>query len=112
MILPKQLRLVLAAFLSLLPGVLVAAPVAVDDAFTVSEDTVLTVAISELIDTDFEPGGAGGAGTINFDGAWDYLDQIENENGALDGYPTDGSGRNWTAIDFDVAGSTIRTVGL
>ena len=38
---------------------------------------------------------------------WDYLDRIENENGANQSYPTDGEGNAWNSADFDVVTSTI-----
>lgn len=38
---------------------------------------------------------------------WDYLDRLENENGANHGYPVDGSGNAWNSIAFDPGSSTI-----
>ena len=42
--------------------------------------------------------------TITF---WDYLDRVENSQGAGHSYPTDGAGRAWNHPDFDPATSTI-----
>ena len=83
-----------------------AAPTAVDDSFSVNEDSVLTIAVSNLIDADFDGGGGGGA-VVPFSGDWDYLDSVENENGNQDDYPTDGAGRAWNDPDFDVTSSNI-----
>ncbi len=58
-----------------------------------------------LVQASFDGGGGGGAPVIT--GAWDYLDRIENENGANQGYPTDENGNAWNSIDFDVATSSI-----
>jgi len=51
----------------------------------------------------------------NFDGTapdilsntWDYLDEIQNENGRNDDYPVDGSGNTWNDPAFDTSSSTI-----
>ena len=51
----------------------------------------------------------------NFDGtapiilsnSWDYLDELQNENGRSDDYPVDGSGNVWNDAAFDTSTSTI-----
>ena len=62
-----------------------------------------------LVEADFggdDDGGGGDGGPI-IPEEWEYLDRIENENGANQGYPADGSGNAWNSIDFDVATSNI-----
>ena len=104
--LSKLIRLALGAVLLAIPVNLLAVPTAVDDAFSLAEDTTLTVALAALLDATFDPGGGG---TISFAGDWAYLDEIENENGASEGYPSDGSGRDWKHANFDTESSTIGT---
>ena len=78
----KLSRLAAFLWLSSIPLVLLAEPTAVDDVYSVNEDAVLTVAVSSLIDTDFD-GGSGTGAVVAFSSAdWDYLDQIQNQNGA------------------------------
>jgi hypothetical protein len=101
---PKLFRLVAAVLLISFPFDLLAAPTAVDDAFSVNEDTTLSVALAGLVDTGFDPGGGS---SISFAGDWAFLDEIENENGASQGYPVDGVGRAWSDPDFDPSTSTI-----
>ena len=48
-----------------------------------------------------------GAGSSVLDSSWQYLDQLENENGRNDNYPSDGSGNNWNTIRFNPATSNI-----
>ena len=38
---------------------------------------------------------------------WDYLDELQNENGRNDDYPVDGSGNVWNDATFDTSTSTI-----
>ena len=75
----------------------------------------LEATLSGLVATEI-PTRGGRLLNANFDGAtggpvigleWEYLDRIENENGANQGYPTDQSGNAWNSVDFDVATSTI-----
>ncbi len=107
MIPSKLSRRVVAALSMSAPLGLIAAPTAIDDLFSTNEDSVLTVSVAGLIDTGFEPDTGTGGGLVSPDGDWFYLDQIENENGALQDYPTDGAGRLWSATDFDPSSSTI-----
>ncbi len=61
-----------------------------------------------LVEADFGgDGGGGGDGGPIIPEEWEYLDRIENENGANQGYPVDESGNAWNSIDFDVATSDI-----
>lgn len=86
-------------------AVVQAVPVASDDSYDIGEDSILVTQSGPLISADFEPG----AGEVipSFDGDWDYLDRIENTQGTGQTYPTDGSGRAWSSVEFDVATSTI-----
>ena len=82
-----------------------AAPVAVDDRYDATEDLVLNTRSGPIISVDFDtnPGGF----IPGFDGAWDYLDKLENQVGADHNYPLDGAGRDWNSIDFEVESSSI-----
>ncbi|MDB2640901.1 hypothetical protein N9Y63_08570, partial [Akkermansiaceae bacterium] len=48
-----------------------------------------------------------GSGSSVLDSSWQYLDQLENENGRNDDYPSDGSGNDWNTIGFNPATSII-----
>lgn len=81
---------------------LLALPVANDDAYSVNEDEHLTISSGGvLFSASFE------AGNSVLGDDWRYLDQIENENGALNGYPVDGNGNAWNSPAFNDATSTI-----
>ena len=61
---------------------------------------------------DFE---SGTTNAIPLTGDWDYLDRIENSEGAAQTYPTDGGGRSWNEPDFEISTSSIgpwETTGL
>ena len=75
----------------------------------------LEATLPGLVATEI-PSRGGRLVNATFDGAtggpvigpeWDYLDRIENENGANQGYPTDENGNAWNSAAFDVATSTI-----
>lgn len=91
----------------LAPLVLTAAPVAVDDSYSVNEDASLGTAGAAILSSQFEPGSNVVTGT------WQYLDKIKNsQNGqTADTYPLDGAGRQWTALNFDTATSTVAPWG-
>ncbi|MDG2123773.1 MAG: Ig-like domain-containing protein, partial [Verrucomicrobiales bacterium] len=79
-----------------------AAPVAVNDRFSIDEDGTLTVtAFSEIIADSF------GGGSVSLSGDWTYLDSIENELGANHSYPVDSESRNWNHPDFNPDTSTL-----
>jgi len=48
----------------------------------------------------------GNAPTI-LSNTWDYLDELQNENGRNDDYPVDGSGNVWNDATFETSTSTI-----
>lgn len=48
-----------------------------------------------------------GSGASVLDSSWDYLDQLQNENGRSDNYPFDGSGNEWNTVEFNPATSNI-----
>ena len=52
---PKLPRLASGAVLLAVPVCLLAAPTAVDDAFSVNEDNALTVSLEALLDATFDP---------------------------------------------------------
>ncbi|MGI9240035.1 MAG: tandem-95 repeat protein, partial [Verrucomicrobiales bacterium] len=91
--------------LSIVPISGMAVPTAVNDTYSALEDNPLVVSNAPLIESDFD--GSGGGGAVSFDGDWNYLDQIQNENGSGQSYPLDGSGNVWNSASFDVATSTI-----
>jgi hypothetical protein len=95
------------ALCCLLPAVLRGAPVAVNDSYTLNEDTVLSTASASLVSADFEPA----ANVVT--GDWAYLDRIRNnQNGQTsDSYPTDGAGRDWRSLGFDPTTSTVSPWG-
>ena len=103
---PKPFSLAISLWLIFASLPALAVPIAVDDSFSVSEDGRLELGASPLIQTGFEAGGGEGFDVV-FDGAWDFLDQIENVNGAADDYPVDGAGLDWNAPGFDVATSSV-----
>ena len=80
-----------------------AAPVAVDDSYSLNEDGSLGTAGAAIAAGDFEPG----ANVLT--GAWQFLDKIKNDqNGqTADTYPMDGLARNWKDLNFDTATSTV-----
>jgi hypothetical protein len=55
-----------------------------------------------LVDAGFD-----GSGSSILDSSWDYLDQLQNENGRNDDYPVDESGNEWNSIAFDPSTSSI-----
>lgn len=93
------------ALLLLVSSVLHAAPVAVDDSYEIGEDLTLNTQSGPVISADFDTGA--GQFSPTFDGDWDYLDRMENSEGAGESYPVDGAARTWNSIDFDVSTSTI-----
>jgi VCBS repeat-containing protein len=98
------LRHLLSCFL--ITGVALSAPVAVDDSYTATEDTILTVgqASQSYISANFETGGT----PVNVvGGAWNYLEKIQNQFGTNLTYPVDGTSNNWKSIGFDVSTSTV-----
>ncbi len=82
-----------------------AAPVAVDDHYDATEDFVLNTRSGPIISVDFDTN-QGGFIPV-FDGDWDYLDKLENQEGVDHSYPVDGAGRDWNSLDFEVASSSI-----
>lgn len=77
-----------------------AVPVAVDDAYSVNEDTQLNVGPVTIFASTFDSSVVGGA--------WDYLDEIKNQLSASPKtYPVDGSGRGWKDLNFQLASSTV-----
>ena len=84
------------------PALAWSAPVARDDTFEVDEDEALSVSGGGiLLSASFGSGGSVIGET------WEFLDRIENENGASQDYPLDASGNAWNSLAFDVASSTI-----
>jgi uncharacterized repeat protein (TIGR01451 family) len=55
-----------------------------------------------FVDGDFN-----GTGSSLLNPTWDYLDQIQNENGRNEGYPLDGNGNEWNESDFNTVTSTV-----
>lgn len=55
-----------------------------------------------LVDAGFD-----GTGSSVLGRSWDYLDQLQNENGRSDDYPVDGTGSAWNGSAFDPSTSTI-----
>ena len=55
-----------------------------------------------LVDANFDGGGSSILGRT-----WDYLDELQNENGRNDGYPVDASGNAWNGSAFDPSTSAI-----
>lgn len=55
-----------------------------------------------LVDAGFD-----GTGSSVLGQSWDYLDQLQNENGRSDDYPVDGAGNVWNDSAFDPSTSTI-----
>ena len=48
-----------------------------------------------------------GSGSSVLDSSWQYLDQLQNENGRNDDYPLDASGVGWTSTGFNTTTSNI-----
>jgi len=95
-------RALFPTLLALLPFSAMAVPVATNDAFSVNEDESLVIPSGGVVvSASFEPSPSV-LGTT-----WQYLDRIENENGANQSYPVDANGRPWNAPLFDSATSTI-----
>lgn len=86
------------------PALVVAAPVATNDSYEVNEDLTLVSQAGPIVSTGFD---IGAVVTIPLAGDWDYLDRIENSEGAGQSYPTDGASRDWHSADFDKTSSTI-----
>jgi VCBS repeat-containing protein len=82
-----------------MPVVLLAAPVANSDSYNTFEDQQLNAIGGFLFDIDFDG--------QSFSGSWQFLDQIENNLGTGDSYPTDGASRAWNDPNFDTATSSI-----
>ncbi len=55
-----------------------------------------------FVEADFD-----GTGSSLLDPTWDYLDQIQNENGRDDDYPLDGNGNGWNESDFNTVTSSV-----
>jgi len=55
-----------------------------------------------LVDANFDGGGSSILGRT-----WDYLDELQNENGRNDDYPVDASGNDWNGSAFDPSTSAI-----
>ncbi len=81
----------------------IAEPEAVNDTYQLLEDISFKVSTGPLAELNFDAAIA--SGVIEDD--WSILDQIENELGAGDDYPTDGSGREWNDTNFDTETSTL-----
>lgn len=97
--LPKKIFL---TKLALFPSLLTAVPVANDDNFSGNEDEPLIISSGgTLLQADFEPAPSVLRNT------WDYLDRLENENGANHDYPVDANSNTWNSIQFDQSTSTI-----
>lgn len=81
-----------------------------DISFTDDLDAMLPGAVATtlpeeggfVVDASFN-----GSGASVLDPSWDYLDQLQNENGRGDGYPLDGSGNEWNSVAFNPATSSI-----
>ena len=99
---PTLIRRLAAAAVLLACHPALAVPVAVNDAYSVNEDTLLATGGGSLLTTGFEV-------VVPHAGAWQYLDKIKNDQAGQtpDTYPTDGAARNWKALNFDVATSTV-----
>ena len=81
-------------------GLAQAAPVAVDDAYSVNEDAQLNLGAATLFAATFDSSVVAGN--------WDYLDTIKNQLTANpQTYPLDGSGRSWKDLNFELASSTV-----
>ena len=86
-----------------------------ESAFDLSFTDDLTAVLPGLVATSVPTEGGlilaapfGSTGSPNLiGGTWDYLDRIENELGANQGYPEDGDGDQWNSPDFDVATSEV-----
>ena len=70
-LLPRTRRLAAVACL-LVPSILPAAPVAVNDNYNVNEDAALSTAAADLLSASFEP-----AANVLAGGTWNYLDRAE-----------------------------------
>jgi hypothetical protein len=108
-VLPRRLRPSTCdspvALLLLVSSILHAAPVAVDDSYEIGEDLTLNTQSGPVISADFDTGV--GQFSPTFDGDWNYLDRMENSEGAGESYPVDGAARTWNSIDFEVSTSTL-----
>lgn len=98
----SRFTLALLTTLLAVPVTLFAAPTAVDDSYPVDEDDTLTIATGGVIlSATF-----GGSGSVLGD-TWQFLDLIENENGANQSYPLDSSSNAWNSVAFNSASSSI-----
>ncbi|YCM44110.1 Ig-like domain-containing protein [Verrucomicrobiaceae bacterium 227] len=92
----------LATTLFAVPVTLFAVPTALDDSYSVDEDDSLTISSGGVIlNATF-----GGSNSV-LGNTWQYLDLIENENGANQSYPLDSATNSWNSIAFNTASSTI-----
>ena len=76
---------------------------AVEDNYTISEDSELKTGTGPIFQVSFDEERAPGV----IDENWQILDRIENENGDSEDYPTDDSGNAWTESDFDINSSNV-----
>ncbi len=100
---PSALRLVGAVSL-LMTLSAPAAPVAVDDTFTIPEDSVAGSSMVGVINAPFEDSG-GGAFTLPNN--WQIIDLATVAAGGSNTYPQDALARTWMMAGFDSATSTI-----
>ncbi len=92
----------LLASLLFVPSILRALPVANDDSFSGNEDEPLIISSGgTLVEANFE------SAPPVLENTWEYLDRLENENGANHGYPLDGTSNDWNSPQFDPATSSI-----
>ena len=84
-------------------GSLKAQSQAVEDNYTISEDSELKTGTGPILQVSFDEERAPGV----IDENWQILDRIENENGDSEDYPTDDSGNTWTESDFDINSSNV-----
>jgi len=93
---PRTRRLAAAAVCLFLPLSVLAAPVAVNDNYSVNEDSILNTSGADILSVNFEP-----AGNV-LTGSWQFLDRIKNDqNGQTpDTYPVDGTAQDWKAAAY------------
>ena len=99
---PTRTRRLAALACLLAPSFASAVPVAVNDAYSVNEDAILNTASTPVFSTNFET-------SVLTGGTWSFLDRIKNDRNLQtpDTYPVDGAARNWKALAFDTATSTV-----
>ena len=95
--------IILLLVLSHSSGSLKAQSQAVEDNYTISEDSELKTGTGPILQVSFDEERAPGV----IDENWQILDRIENENGDSEDYPTDDSGNTWTESDFDINSSNV-----